>query len=107
MANNNPNPPFQIELPEEVASGVYCNVAAIAHSHAEFILDFIQMLPGPGPVKPTVKSRIIMAPVHAKQVLMALKDNIEKFEKIHGEIEMPDDKNNIPPMFGGGPAGVA
>ncbi len=103
---NNPNPPFQIELPEEVASGVYCNVAAVAHSPAEFILDFIQMLPGPGPVKPTVRARIIMTPMHIKQVMLALQDNIEKFEKVHGEIDLPDNKN-IPPVFGGGPAGFA
>lgn len=103
MANN--NPPFSIDLPEEVAGGTYCNIVAIAHSPAEFILDFIQMLPGSP--KATVKSRVIMAPIHAKQLLMALNENMDKFEQNFGAITPPPAQDNMPPMFGGGPAGIA
>lgn len=103
MANG--NPPFNIHLPEEVASGTYCNIVSLAHSPAEFVMDFIQMLPGMQ--QATVKSRVIMAPIHAKQLLMALQDNLKKYEQSFGEIELPQGGDAVPPMFGGGPAGIA
>lgn len=103
MANN--QPPIKIDISEEIAQGIYCNVASIAHSHAEFILDFIQMLPGSPKVE--VKSRVITAPEHAKQLMLALKDNIEKYEKAYGVIKLPNPNENFPPFVGGGgPASV-
>ncbi len=106
MAQN--EPPITVDLSPEVAEGIYINIASIAHSHAEFILDFIQMLPGTP--KAVVKSRVITAPVHAKQLLLALKDNIERYEKVFGKIEVPMQNPPLPPppMYGGGgPAGFA
>lgn len=104
MAQN--EPPISVDLPQEVAGGIYINIASIAHSHAEFILDFIQLLPGTP--KAIVKSRVITAPVHAKQLMIALKDNIERYEKVFGKIELPTNNPPVPPMFGGGgPAGFA
>lgn len=70
------NGQLQIELKEEVALGVYSNLAVIAHSSSEFVLDFIRVLPGMP--KANVQSRIVLAPEHAKRLLRALQDNIEK-----------------------------
>jgi hypothetical protein len=79
-----------IELTDEVAEGIYSNLAVITHSSTEFVLDFIRVMPGLP--KARVKSRIILTPEHAKRLLSALADNIEKFEDANGRI-----KNDIPP----------
>lgn len=76
---------LNIELPEDVAEGVYSNLAIIQHSRSEFIIDFVKMLPGVPKAK--VKSRIILTPQHAKRLLRALQDNVRKFESMHGELK--------------------
>ena len=73
---------LNIELSEEVAEGQYVNLAMIAHSNSEFVIDFIKMMPGVPKAK--VKSRIVITPEHAKRLLYALKDNIDKFENNFG-----------------------
>lgn len=106
MAEENKNQnQLNIELSEEVAEGTYSNLAIITHSPTEFVLDFIQVMPGVPKAK--VKSRIVLTPEHAKRLLGALKDNIEKFESEHGDIKKSD--HNIPPipMNFGGPTGLA
>jgi len=96
---------INIELPAEVANGVYANLAIISHSPTEFVLDFIQVLPGTP--KAQVRSRVILAPQHAKRLLYALKDNLDKFERNHGEIDLGEQQEaSLPPNFGG-PAGYA
>lgn len=99
MENNNENQ-INIELKEDVASGVYSNLAIITHSQAEFVCDFVQMLPGLP--KAQVKSRIIMTPVNAKRLMKALMDNISKFEQNIGVID-DSDGANMPPMNFGTP----
>lgn len=84
------NGQLQIELKEEVALGVYSNLAVIAHSSSEFVLDFIRVLPGMS--KANVQSRIVLAPEHAKRLLRALQDNIEKYEAVMGPIRLPEDR---------------
>lgn len=81
---NKPNQ-INIELSPEQAEGTYSNLAIISHSQAEFIIDFTRVLPGNPKAK--VHSRIIMTPVHAKMLSMALADNIAKFESQNGEIK--------------------
>ena len=82
---------ISIELGEKEAEGIYSNLAIITHSPAEFVIDFTRVLPGVPKAK--VHARIVMTPQHAKMLLNAMKDNIEKFEKKFGEItiagEMP------------------
>jgi len=78
---------IKIEIDEKTGQGDYVNFAVVTHSLAEFILDFIKVLPGVP--KSKVKSRIIISPVHAKTFSKALQDNIEKFEKKYGEIKTP------------------
>ena len=90
---------LNIELTEEVAEGIYSNLAIINHSPSEFVLDFIQMMPGVHKAK--VKTRVILTPQHAKRLMKALTDNITKFESQHGEIKDIDPSNGIPMNFGG------
>jgi hypothetical protein len=85
---------IDIHLGEEVAQGVYSNLAIITHSHAEFILDFVSLMPGLP--KGTVRSRIILTPQNAKNLLFALQDNIQKFEEKNGKIAFSQQQGGIP-----------
>ena len=95
-----PENQINIELNEEVASGVYSNLAIITHSNAEFVCDFVQLLPGLP--KAQVKSRIIMTPVNAKRLMKALIENVQKYEQNIGVIN-DGDFPDIPPMNFGTP----
>ena len=87
MNDNNDNQQnLQIELPQEVAQGQYANFAIITHGSSDFVVDFARVLPGVP--KAQVCSRIILAPEHAKRLLLALNDNIQKYEKNFGEINL-------------------
>jgi len=92
---------LNIELSEDVAQGVYSNLAVITHSSAEFVIDFVRIMPGVPKAK--VKSRIVLTPEHAKRLLGALQDNISKYEAIHGKIKNIEGGGapNIPMNFGG------
>ena len=93
---------LNIAIDENVADGVYSNLAIINHSTSEFIVDFIRIMPGVPKAK--VKSRIILTPQHAKRLTKALADNILKFEKAHGEIK---DYEQPPIPMNFGPTGEA
>jgi len=82
---------LDIELPEEVAQGVYSNLVIISHSSSEFILDYVRLMPGLPKAK--VQTRIILTPEHAKRLLSALQDNISKYEAMFGPIKMPETSN--------------
>jgi len=92
---------IQIELKEEVAQGVYSNLAILTHSSSEFVIDFIRVMPGIP--KADVKSRVILIPEHAKRLSLALQDNISKFESVHGKIKKVEGSGgpSIPMNFGG------
>ena len=77
---------MEIELKEAVAEGVYSNLSLVAHSSSEFVLDFISLLPGVS--KAQVRSRVIMAPEHAKRLMLILRDNVNRYEDNFGEIEI-------------------
>ena len=103
MENNNPKQAqnqIQIELTDEMAQGTYANLAIIAHSSSEFIIDFIRIVPGMPKAK--VKSRIILTPDNAKRLLFALQDNIQKFEEMtkNGGNNTKSFGEFIPPMGG-------
>ena len=103
LKNNNQ---LQIELSEEVAQGMYSNLAVITHSSSEFVLDFVRVMPGIP--KANVKARIILTPEHAKRLLLALQDNIQKYESINGPIKNVRGHDPIlPPMAFGGPTPIA
>lgn len=89
---------LNIELSEEIAEGIYSNLAIISHSNSEFVLDFIKVMPGLPKAK--VKSRIMMTPQHAKRLMRALQDNIQKFESQFGQIQELEG-NSFPMNFGG------
>lgn len=78
---------FQIDLPQDKAQGEYANLAIIAHSSSDFILDFARVLPGVP--KAQVRSRVILAPEHAKRLLLALQENVVRYEREFGKIQIP------------------
>lgn len=96
---------FNIELSEEVAEGVYSNLAVITHSPAEFVIDFVRIMPGVP--KSKVKSRIILTPEHAKRFVAALSDNISKYEAAHGPIREVKGSGPVMPVTFGGPTAQA
>ena len=96
---NNQENQIEIELTEDVAQGTYSNLAVISHSSSEFVLDFIRVVPGVPKAK--VKSRIILTPDHAKRLLSALQDNIEKFEKMNGTVSINNENLGFFPPLGG------
>ena len=97
---------INIELSDEIAQGIYSNLAIITHSSAEFIIDFVRIMPGVP--KAQVKSRIILTPEHAKRLMSALKDNIVKYESVHGTIKNIEGSGGpIIPMNFGGPTAQA
>ena len=85
MAEKEQKGKLNIELPEEVATGTYANLAVITHSPAEFVMDFIQVMPGMPKAK--VRTRVVMSPHHVKRLLGALAENVQRFEKQHGPIQ--------------------
>jgi hypothetical protein len=89
---------INIEISEEVAEGTYANLAIITHSHAEFVMDFVNVMPGTP--KSKVKSRIIFTPMHAKRFLRALEDNVNRYEDANGPIQDLE-QVEIPLNFGG------
>ncbi|MQP25578.1 DUF3467 domain-containing protein [Flavobacterium sp. LMO8] len=102
MENNNQQGQINIELDEQTAEGTYSNLAIINHSNSEFVVDFVTIMPGVPKAK--VKSRIILTPQHAKRLLKALGENINRFENAHGKIE-EGEQMPIPLNFG--PTGQA
>lgn len=94
---------LNIELTPESADGTYSNLAIINHSHSEFVVDFVQVMPGLP--KARVKSRIILTPQHAKRLAKALAENVSRYEQMHGEIA-EGEQPGVPLNFGG-PTGQA
>jgi len=89
---------LNIEISEEVAEGTYANLAIITHSHAEFVIDFVNVMPGTP--KSKVKSRIILTPQHAKRFMKAMMENIHKYESLNGPIKDLEEIQ-LPLNFGG------
>ena len=93
---------LNIAIDENIADGIYSNLAIINHSTSEFIVDFITVMPGVP--KSKVKSRIVLTPQHAKRLLKAIADNVQRFESMHGEIK-DYQQSTMPINFG--PTGEA
>ncbi len=107
MSEENKNQ-IDIELKEDIAQGTYSNLAVITHSSSEFVVDFVRIMPGLP--KAEVKSRIILTPEHAKRLMLALQDNISKYESIKGKIRLDENRGAqgpLMPMGFGGPKGEA
>ena len=88
---------INIELDESIAQGLYSNLVIVNHSPTEFVLDFINVMPGAPKAK--VKSRIILTPDHTKKFINALGENLNKYEKSFGKIKNFQ-KEVIPISFG-------
>ena len=77
----------------------YANFAITTHSPAEFVIDFVQVMPGTPKAK--VKSRVLLTPQHAKRFMKAMVDNIQKFESVNGAIKEAEAVSAVPMNFGG------
>lgn len=88
MAEKKAQNQMNIELSEEVSEGIYSNLAIISHSHSEFVVDFIRMMPNLPKAK--VKARVILTPQHAKRMLKAMAENVKKYEAQFGKIDEPN-----------------
>ncbi len=97
---------LNIELSEEMAQGIYTNLAIITHSPSEFVVDFVRVMPGI--TKASVKSRVILTPEHAKRLMMALNENINRYESLHGPIKTNEGHSQPPVVpMNFGPTGQA
>ncbi|MGB1206925.1 MAG: DUF3467 domain-containing protein [Chitinophagales bacterium] len=96
---------INIELTEEIADGIYSNLAIITHSNSEFVVDFVKVMPGLPKAK--VKSRILLTPQHAKRLHKALGENLMKYEALNGSISEPKVNDDFPPIHFGGPPNQA
>jgi hypothetical protein len=105
MDEQNTKGKLNIELKEDIAQGTYSNLAIITHSTSEFVIDFVRVMPGVP--KADVKSRVILTPEHAKRLMMALQDNIAKYEAVHGKIKDLEGGGNAIPLNFGGPTAQA
>ena len=94
---------LNLELDDNLAQGIYSNLALINHSISEFVVDFVNVMPGVPKAK--VRSRIILTPQHAKRFSKALQENISKFERSNGEIK--EYENQKPIQLNFGPTGEA
>ena len=95
---------LNIEISEEISEGIYANLVIITHSHAEFIVDFVNVMPGV--LKAKVKSRVVMTPQHAKKLMRALIDNVKRYETQNGVIK-DQEQMSLPFNFGGSPPAQA
>lgn len=100
--NNEQGGKFQIELPAEIAQGEYANLAIITHSSSDFVVDFARLLPSVP--KAQVRSRVILAPEHAKRLLLALQENIVRYEREFGPIKLPNQEPRTIAPFSKGEA---
>lgn len=97
MQDQQPQQQLNIELTEEMADGTYSNLVIITHSFAEFVFDFVNVMPNVPKAK--VKSRVVMTPHHAKRLMRALVENVKKFEEQNGQIR-EQETVDIPFTFG-------
>lgn len=77
---------LEIMIDDDVAMGIYANLAVVNHSSDEFTLDFVYVPPNSNKAK--LRSRIISSPHHTKRLLMALQENVRRYEERFGTIEL-------------------
>jgi hypothetical protein len=74
---------IQIKATDEVAKGLYANMAQVAHTPEEFVVDFMNVLPPTG----NLVARIVLSPGHMKRLAGVMAENIKKYEAQFGEIK--------------------
>ncbi len=90
--------PINIEIPNDLHVQ-YANFALIMHMPSEIIINFASVLPGM--TKAPIHTRIVMTPLHAKMMLNALADNLQKYEAQFGEIKLPTGETGLADQFFG------
>ena len=97
-SSNRPKPPT-VTVPPEVALGEYSNFVSIAHNFSEVVLDFGRTIPGRQDIP--IVARMVMTPLHARQLLRALSHNLSMYEKAFGAIPDPPKPQTETPSGGG------
>lgn len=77
---------LQIKVDDDVAQGIYANMAMVHHTDAEFTIDFVYVQPQAPQAK--VRSRVVTSPRHLKRLIGALQDNLAKYEAKYGMVDM-------------------
>lgn len=77
-----PEQQIQLKASDETLQGRYANATQISHTKDEVVLDFLSLMPPHG----QLVSRVIVSPAHAKHLLVALQDNLAKYEKQFGPL---------------------
>jgi len=95
MQSNKKDVKIEVKVDESIASGIFSNLTNISNSPEEFILDFLFVHPAPPPGFGKLISRIILTPLHAKRLLLALNNNVKEYEKRFGEINVKNQPENI------------
>ena len=95
MADAPPQIQIQVQIDDQLAQGVYANMAMVNHNETEFVIDFIYVQPQIP--KAQVRARVINSPKHMKRLLHALQDNVAKYEAQFGKIDV---SGALPPTLG-------
>jgi hypothetical protein len=82
---------IQIKAQDEVLAGKYANIAQVSHTKEEFVLDFMSVFPPQG----TLNSRVIMSPGHFKRMILAMQDNLQKYETQFGSVAQADEPDTV------------
>ncbi|MBN9682141.1 MULTISPECIES: DUF3467 domain-containing protein [unclassified Corallococcus] len=93
MADTPTKPPevqLQVQMTEEVSNGQYSNLVLTNHTDSEFVLDFLYVQPQQPLAR--VRSRIITSPRHAKRLLKALQEGVQRYEARFGAITLGEDE---------------
>jgi len=93
-----PNPPTSpsLEAPSDLKV-IYSNLARIAHSPADIVIDFAHLLPGES--RAVIGARILMSPLSAKLLVRALGENLTRYEASFGTINVPGNSSLAEHLF--------
>ena len=82
MSEKRDAPQIKVTIPEHLNAGVYSNLMVVKHTREEFILDFLMV----SPPDASVSARVIMSPGHMKRTIIALQENVKRYEEQFGKI---------------------
>ena len=80
----------EIKIADNIPGAEYANAMQINHTRDEFHLMFLNILGRSG----RVTSKLITSPGHCKRMIIALQENLKKYEESFGEIKEVDSPDN-------------
>lgn len=73
----------EIKIIDNIPGAEYSNIAQIAHTKEEFLIKFLNVIEGGG----RVVGKMILSPAHLKRMVVAMNENLKKYEENFGEIK--------------------